>query len=61
LIRGGTPEAEILRLSVEAIRERMPDDIDVEAGLKVLADPTSFEPGITWYTAWGLRKQREPG
>jgi hypothetical protein len=33
----------------------MPDDIDIEAGLKVLDDPTSFEPGIIWYTAWGKR------
>jgi len=56
LVRGATPEAEILRLSVEAMRGRMPDDVDVEAGLKVLVDPTSFEPGIIWYTAWGKRK-----
>lgn len=56
LVRGATPEAEILRLSVEAMRGGMPDDIDVEAGLKVLDDPTSFEPGIIWYTAWGKRK-----
>jgi SAM-dependent methyltransferase len=61
LVRGATPEAEILRLSVEAVRGRMPDDIDIEAGLKVLDDPTSFEPGIIWYTAWGKRKQRETG
>jgi hypothetical protein len=51
LVRGAKPKAEILRLSVEAMRERMPDDIDIEAGLKVLDDPTSFEPGIIWYTA----------
>ena len=44
LVRGATPEAEILRLSVEAMRERMPDDIDIEAGLKVLDDPTSWSP-----------------
>jgi SAM-dependent methyltransferase len=61
LVRGATPEAEILRLSIEAVCERMPDDIDIEAGLKVLDDPTSFEPGIIWYTAWGKRKQRETG
>jgi hypothetical protein len=61
LVRGATAEAEILRLSVEAMRERMPDDIDIEAGLKVLDDPMSFEPGIIWYTAWGQRKQRETG
>ena len=55
-VRGATPEAEILRLSVEAMRGRMPDDIDIEAGLEVLDDSTSYEPGIIWYTAWGKRK-----
>jgi hypothetical protein len=55
LVRGATPEAAILRLSVEAMRGRMPDDVDIEAGLRVLDDPTSFEPGIIWYTAWGKR------
>ena len=61
MVRGATPEAEILRLSVEATRGRMPPDIDIEAGLEVLDDPTSFQPGIIWYTAWGQRKQRETG
>ena len=57
-VRGATAEAAILRLSVEAMRGRIPDDIDVEAGLRVLDDPTSFEPGIVWYTAWGKRPRR---
>jgi hypothetical protein len=38
------------------MRGRMPDDIDIEAGLEVLDDSTSYEPGIIWYTAWGKRK-----
>lgn len=61
LVRGATPEAAILRLSVEAMRGRMPEDVDIEAGLKVLDDPTSFEPGIIRYAAWGKRKQRAEG
>lgn len=34
----------------------MPGDIDVDAGLAVLGDPTTFEPSIVWYTAWGTRE-----
>lgn len=56
LVRGGTPPAELLRLTVEAVRDRIPGDIDVDAGLTVLADPTALEPGIVWYTAWGKRE-----
>ncbi|MGC1852190.1 MAG: hypothetical protein WA687_07110 [Solirubrobacterales bacterium] len=55
-MRGGTPLAELLRLTVEAVRARMPGDIDVDAGLAVLGDPTTFEPSIVWYTAWGTRE-----
>lgn len=56
LVRGETPAAELLGLTVEAVRERIPGDIDVDAGLAVLADPRTFEPGIVWYTAWGRRE-----
>jgi len=57
LVRGSTPEAEFWRLTVEAVRERMPDDIDVDAGLAVLSDPDALEPGFIWYTAWGRRTE----
>lgn len=57
LVRGAMPAAELLQLTVEAVRERIPGDIDVDAGLAVLADPTAFEPGIVWYSAWGRREQ----
>lgn len=56
LVRGRMPLAELLRLTVEAVRPRMPGDIDVDAGLEVLDDPTTVEPSIVWYTAWGTRK-----
>lgn len=56
LVRGATPPAELLRLTVEALRERIPGDIDVDGGLAVLADPAMFEPSIVWYTAWGRRE-----
>jgi len=55
LVRGGTPEAEFWRLTADAVRARMPADIDVDAGLAVLADPKALEPGFVWYTAWGTR------
>jgi SAM-dependent methyltransferase len=55
LLQGGTPLAELLRLTIEAVRDRIPDDIDIDGGLKLLSDPTTFEPSIVWYTAWGIR------
>jgi SAM-dependent methyltransferase len=55
LVRGGTPEAGFWRLTAEAVRSRMPSDIDVDAGLAVLRDPATLEPGFVWYTAWGTR------
>jgi hypothetical protein len=33
----------------------MPADIDVDAGLKLLGDPATFEPSFVWYPAWGRR------
>jgi SAM-dependent methyltransferase len=56
LMRGGTPLAELLRLTVEAVRARAPDDVDVDAGLRVFGEPAAFEPSIVWYTAWGRRE-----
>jgi len=55
VVQGATPVAEFWRLTVEAVRARMPDDVNVDAGLRVLADPASFEPSFVWYTAWGRR------
>jgi SAM-dependent methyltransferase len=56
MVRGATPVAEFWRLTIEAVRERVPDDVDVDAGLKVLADPATFEPSFVWYSAWGRRE-----
>lgn len=55
IVRGATPVAEFWRLTIQAVRERIPEDIDVDAGLQVLADPATFEPGLVWYSAWGRR------
>jgi hypothetical protein len=55
LVCGATPVAEFWRLTVQAVRNRMPQDVDVEAGLAVLEDPTTIEPSFIWYTAWGRR------
>ncbi len=55
LVRGGTPGAELLRLTAEAVRDRIPPEVDIDAGLDQLRDPTAFEPGVVWYSAWGRR------
>jgi len=56
MVRGATPVAEFWRLTAEAVRERMPDDVDVDAGLDLLGDPATLEPSFVWYTAWGRRE-----
>lgn len=56
IVRGGTPEAELYRLTIEAVRARVPTDVDIDSGLKVLLDPSAFEPGVVWYSAWGRRE-----
>jgi SAM-dependent methyltransferase len=53
VVQGATPQAELLRLTIEAIRDRIPPDTDIDAGIELLRDPEAFEPGVVWYTAWG--------
>lgn len=55
VVRGATDVASFWRLTVEAVRQRMPSDIDVDAGLGILDDPRTIEPSFVWYTAWGRR------
>ena len=55
IIRGGTREAELFRLTIEAVRERVPPETDIDAGIQLLLDPNSFEPGIVMYSASGRR------
>lgn len=55
VVQGGTQEAELLALTVEAVRPRIPADASINAAIERLRDPTTFEPGIVWYTAWGRR------
>jgi SAM-dependent methyltransferase len=55
IVQGATQEAELLALTVEAVRPRIPADASIDAGIERLRDPTAFEPGIVWYTAWGRR------
>jgi SAM-dependent methyltransferase len=57
IVRGGTQEAELLALTVEAVRPRIPASANIDAGIERLRDPTAFEPGIVWYTAWGYRQE----
>jgi SAM-dependent methyltransferase len=55
VVQGDTPEAELLRLSLEAVRERLPAGSNIDEGIRLLRDPTAFEPGMVWYTASGRR------
>jgi SAM-dependent methyltransferase len=55
VVRGGTDVAKFWYLTAQAVRERMPADVDVDAGLATLDDPTTIEPSFIWYTAWGRR------
>ena len=34
------------------MRERLPAGSNVDDGIRLLGDPTAFEPGMVWYTAW---------
>lgn len=55
IVQGSSPHAELLRLSLEAVRDRLPPGTDLEAGTTLLRDPSVFEPGMVWYGAWGRR------
>jgi len=55
VVCGATAQAEVLCLTVQAVRERIPSTVDVDAGLARLRDPVAIEPGVIWYTAWGRR------
>jgi SAM-dependent methyltransferase len=55
LVQGGSKEAELLRLSLEAVRDRAPAGSDFDAGILLLRDPSVFEPGAVWYAVWGRR------
>ena len=56
LVRGGTPLAELLKLTIAAVRARIPADIDLDPGLELLDQPATLEPAIVWYTAQGIRQ-----
>jgi SAM-dependent methyltransferase len=53
--RGGSPLAELVGLTIGAVRPRIPAGVDIDAGIDLMGDPTSFEPGPVWYAAWGRR------
>jgi hypothetical protein len=55
VLRGGTPAAEFLAVTLEAVRDRISPAVDVDAGVAWLRDARTVEPGFVWYTAWGYR------
>ena len=56
VVRGATDLAEVLALTVEAVRGRVTDEPGVDAGLRILADPKTLEAGLVWYCAWGRKE-----
>ena len=57
VIRGATANAELLRIGIEAVRHRMETHPRVDAGLAMLSDADTVEPGPVWYAVWGYRSQ----
>jgi SAM-dependent methyltransferase len=55
VVRGGSDHAELLRLSLEAVRPRVRAGADLDAGIALLGDRATLEPGMVWYAAWGRR------
>jgi SAM-dependent methyltransferase len=54
-IPGGTALAELIQLTLEAVRPRVTAVSDFDAAAEIYADPNVFEPGPVWYAAWGKR------
>jgi len=57
VIRGAGAHAEFLKLGIEAVRHRMPPHPEVDAGIAMLSDAETVEPGPVWYAVWGYRLQ----
>ena len=57
VIRGATANAELLRIGIEAVRHRMEPHPRVDAGIAMLSDAETIEPGPVWYAVWGYRTQ----
>ncbi len=61
VIRGATASAELLRLTMQAVRHRMQPHPRVDAGIAMLSDAETVEPGPVWYAVWGYRTQPVAG
>jgi len=55
VVQGGTASAELLALTIDAVRSRVPAGVDIDSGIKLLDDPATFEPAPVWYSARGTR------
>jgi SAM-dependent methyltransferase len=55
VVQGGTALAELIHLTLEAVRTRVTAVSDLDAAGEIYADPNIFEPGPIWYSAWGKR------
>ena len=58
VVHGATPLAELIGMTFQAVRSRVTDTAAIDAALALLQDPTTFEPGVVWYSAWGVNLGR---
>ena len=49
VVQGATALAELVALTIEAVRPVVPIDVDIDSAINLLEDPDTFEPGPVWY------------
>jgi SAM-dependent methyltransferase len=60
IMQGGSPEARLMSLTLESLRQRILDaqmlsSDDIDQARRLLADPEFWDLGPTWIAAWGRR------
>ena len=55
VVQGATALAELVALTIEAVRPLVPIYVDIDSAIKLLEDPDTIEPGPVWYSATGTR------
>jgi SAM-dependent methyltransferase len=55
MVQGATPMAQLFQLTIEAVRDRVPPGMNIDAGIAVLDDSSVIHPGPIFYCASGRR------
>jgi SAM-dependent methyltransferase len=55
MVQGATPMAQLVQLTVEAVRQRVPAGMNIDPGIAVLDDASVIHPGPIFYCATGRR------